>query len=51
MPLSVEISCRHLRSENPSDRLEAARYLAAHAVPAHEGLLREALGERDCSLD
>lgn|ERR1035437_7738882 len=47
MPLSVETSFRHLRSENPSDRLEAARYLAAHAVPDHENLLREALAKEN----
>jgi signal transduction histidine kinase len=47
MPLSIEISVRRLRSDNPSDRLEAARYLAAHAVPDHEGLLREALAKEN----
>src|SRR4051794_28341803 len=44
MSQSAEFLLRRLRSENPTERLEAARFFAANAVPANEAVLRDALG-------
>jgi len=43
MSPSVETLHRRLKSESAKVRLEAARYLAEHAGPQDEELLREAL--------
>jgi signal transduction histidine kinase len=40
-------SFRRLLSETPTDRLEAARYFAVHALPEHETELREALAREN----
>jgi signal transduction histidine kinase len=47
MTQNIETSLRRLRSEAPTDRLEAARYFAAHALPEHEQDLREALAREN----
>lgn len=47
MPPSAEALFRRLRSESPTERLEAARFLADYASRDHETQIREALaGER-----
>lgn len=43
MPINTEALVRQLRSDSPKERLEAARYLAVHALPEHEQVLREAV--------
>jgi signal transduction histidine kinase len=43
MAPAVDISLRRLRSQNPTERLEAARYFADHAGKDHEAELRKAL--------
>lgn len=43
MPQSAEHFLRRLKSETQTERLEAARYFASHAVAAHENALRDAL--------
>lgn len=40
---SAEHFLRRLKSETQTERLEAARYFASHAVAAHENALRDAL--------
>lgn len=40
---SAETALRHLRSDEASERLEAARFLATHAVPENQAAIREAL--------
>jgi len=47
MSQSSEQLLRRLRSETPTDRLEAARYFAAHASAEHELALREALSREN----
>jgi signal transduction histidine kinase len=42
MPPSADNLLRRLRSGSPTERLEAARYLADHALPEHETIIREA---------
>ncbi|WP_076860952.1 sensor histidine kinase [Bradyrhizobium mercantei] len=42
MSPSADTILRRLRSESPTERLEAARYLADHALPEHETIIREA---------
>jgi signal transduction histidine kinase len=43
MPQSAEHFLRRLQSETQTERLEAARYFASHAVSSQEGALRDAL--------
>lgn len=43
MPQSAEHFLRRLKSETQTERLEAARFFASHAVAIHETALREAL--------
>lgn len=43
MASAADNSLRHLRSPNPTERLEAARYFADHAGREHETELRKAL--------
>ncbi len=43
MPQSAEHFLRRLQSETQTERLEAARYFATHAVASHENALRNAL--------
>ena len=43
MSPNPELLLRRLRSISPKDRLEAARYFAEHAEPAHERAIREAI--------
>ena len=43
MPQSAEHFLRRLKSETQTERLEAARYFASHAVATHETALRDAL--------
>ena len=43
MSKSAEHFLRRLKSETQTERLEAARYFAAHAVATHEKALRDAL--------
>lgn len=40
---SAEWALRHLRSDEASQRLEAARYLATYAIPENQAAIREAL--------
>jgi signal transduction histidine kinase len=47
MSLNAENLFRRMRSESATDRLEAARYFAAHALPEHEGELRDALAREN----
>jgi len=47
MSENVETLFRRLQSETPTDRLEAARYFAAHALPEHENGLKEALAREN----
>jgi signal transduction histidine kinase len=47
MPASVDNIFRRLRSEVPAERLEAARYLAQHALPEHEEQLRSAIAREN----
>jgi signal transduction histidine kinase len=47
MTQNTESLFRRLRSEVPTERLEAARYFAAHALPAHGDELREALAREN----
>lgn len=42
---SIDTALRYLRSESSTERLQAARYFAEHAQPAHEARLREALAK------
>jgi signal transduction histidine kinase len=43
MPPSTETFIRRLRSESPSERLQAARYFAEHALPEHERIIQDAI--------
>jgi signal transduction histidine kinase len=43
MSQSADFFIRRLRSETPTERLEAARFFAANAVPTNENALRDAL--------
>ena len=43
MSQSADHFLRRLRSETQTERLEAARFFAANAIPAHENALRDAL--------
>lgn len=47
MSLNAENLFRRIRSESATDRLEAARYFAVHALPEHEGELRDALAREN----
>jgi hypothetical protein len=47
MPASADNLFRRLRSEVPSERLEAARYLAQNALPEHEEQLRSAIAREN----
>lgn len=47
MAESVENAYRQLRSDEPTERLVAARYFAAHATAEHERYLREALAQEN----
>lgn len=47
MAQSVEHFYRQLRSEEPTERLAAARYFAAHASADHEAHIREALAREN----
>jgi signal transduction histidine kinase len=47
MSQSVDHLLRRLTSDAPTERLEAARYFAAHATREHEPQLREALGREN----
>ncbi len=47
MTQNADNPSRHLRSETPTERLEAARYFAAHSGPEHEQELREALAREN----
>src|SRR4051794_10918342 len=47
MAQSVEQLSRQLRSDEPTERLAAARYFAAHAASEHESYLREALAREN----
>jgi signal transduction histidine kinase len=43
MSQSADLLLRRLQSETPTERLEAARFFASNATPAHENALRDAL--------
>jgi signal transduction histidine kinase len=47
MSQNVDNFFRRLRSDTPTDRLEAARYFAAYALPEHENELREAISREN----
>jgi signal transduction histidine kinase len=47
MTQNSEIALRRLKSETPTERLEAARYFAAHSSPENEQELREALSREN----
>jgi signal transduction histidine kinase len=47
MSQNVDTSLRRLRSESQTERLEAARYFAAHALPEQEKELLEALAREN----
>ena len=47
MPPNPETLLRKLRSESPTDRLEAARFFAEHAVSDNERQIREAVAQEN----
>jgi signal transduction histidine kinase len=47
MPQSAESLLRRLRSEDPTERLEAARYFAKRAAPEHKDRLKAALAKEN----
>ena len=47
MSQNIDSIFRRLRSETPTERLEAARYFAGHSISGHEAELREALAHEN----